>query len=483
MDKPNILLIVTDQMRADCMGIAGNPVIETPYLDTMAGKGFMFTNAYSATPSCIPARAALMTGMSQKTHGRVGYQDGVPWKYEHYMAGELAKAGYHTQCVGKMHVHPSRSLLGYHNIALHDGYLHYYRSSGTTAQENQFICDDYMQWLRERKGINADTIDTGPECNSWVARTWIYEEQFHPTNWVVDQSMDFLRRKDPSKPFFLTMSFVRPHSPLDPPEYYYNLYQDKDIPMPLMGGWADTEDKNREGIAYNNSRGIVDAKAVKKARAAYYGCITHIDHQIGRFLQALSDHDSLNNTIILFTSDHGDMLGDHNLYRKSLPYRGSASIPFFIYDPGNLLKLTPGKQINKLAELRDVMPTLLSIAGASIPGDVEGKSLLPLLKGENTGWREYIHGEHTAGDNSNHYIVTEKDKYIWFSRSNREQYFDLEKDPDELCDAINEANYSERIGYLRKQLVRELADREEGYSNGKELIPGKAARPCLPHIL
>src|SRR5690606_31805825 len=107
LQRPNILLITTDQMRGDCLGILVHPVVETPHLDTIAHQGVVFINAYSAVPSCIAARAAIMTGLSQRTHGRVGYQDRVDWEYEHYLAEELSNAGYHTQCVGKMHVHPS----------------------------------------------------------------------------------------------------------------------------------------------------------------------------------------------------------------------------------------------------------------------------------------------------------------------------------------------------------------------------------------
>jgi arylsulfatase A-like enzyme len=334
------------------------------------------------------------------------------------------------------------------------------------------MCDDYMTWLRERQGIHADTIDTGLECNSMVARPWIYEEYLHPTNWVVDQSINFLQRKDPSKPFFLMMSFVRPHSPLDPPKYYFDMYQDKDIPEPLMGDWADTE-----------ARDIVDKKMLKKARAAYCGCITHIDHQIGRFMQSMSDNDVLRNTIIVFTADHGDMLGDHNLYRKALPYKGSVSIPFLVYDQGNLLEIKSGVRLNQLVELRDIMPSLLDIASAEIPCKVEGKSVVPLLRGENTPWREYIHGEHTWMEKSSQFIVTEKDKYIWFCTTGREQYFDLENDPGELHDLIKDSGKGQRIAYLRKLLVKELDGREEGYSNGTILIPGDKQKKCLSHIL
>lgn len=482
MKRPNILLITTDQMRGDCLGILGHPVVETPHLDTMAHRGVIFTNAYSAVPSCIAARAAIMTGLSQKSHGRVGYQDRVEWNYKHYLAGELAKAGYHTQSVGKMHVHPARSLCGFHNVILHDGYLHTYRSGECKSSESWFNTDDYLPWLREKLGYDADIIDTGLDCNSWVARPWIYPEHLHPTNWLVDQSIDFLRRRDPGKPFFLMMSFVRPHSPLDPPQYYYDMYINEDIPEPIIGDWADTEDKDGEGLVYNGIGGKINDKALKRARAAYYGSITHVDHQIGRFLQAMFDADVLDNTIILFTSDHGDLLGDHNWVRKSLPYEGSASVPFILYDPGNNLGLKSGSVVSNIVELRDIMPTLLDAAGVDIPEEVEGQSVIPLARGENVPWREYLHGEHSYGRLSNHYIVTEKDKYIWFSQTGEEQYFDLEKDPKELHNAINDDEYKDRIEYLRKLLIKELEDREEGYSDGKKLIVGRKPKATLSHI-
>jgi arylsulfatase len=484
MDRPNVLLITVDQMRGDCLGVLGHPVVETPHLDTMAHRGVMFTNAYSAVPTCIASRAAIMTGLAQKNHGRVGYEDRVRWNYDHYVAGEFAKAGYHTQAVGKMHVHPQRFLCGFHNVLLHDGYLHAYRNKDAKASENWFNTDDYLPWLREKLGHDvADIIDTGLDCNSWVARPWIYPEHLHPTNWVVSESIDFLRRRDPTKPFFLMMSFVRPHSPLDPPQYYYDMYIDAEMPDPPIGDWVVQDNDLQDPLIYNGFGGRLSQKALRRARAGYYGSITHLDHQIGRFLQALHDENVLNNTVILFTSDHGDMMGDHDWFRKSLPYEGSASIPFIIYDPGNNLPgLKTGTTVNSIVELRDIMPTLLDAAGIEIPDTIDGKSVLPLAMGQEAEWREYLHGEHTFGTASNHYIVTERDKYIWYSQTGQEQYFDLEKDPQELHDAIDDAEYRDRIEYLRRILVNELKDREEGYSDGTRLIAGRPFRSSLSHI-
>ncbi|MGU8453565.1 arylsulfatase [Clostridium perfringens] len=479
--KPNIVLMMVDQMRGDCLGVNGNEFIETPNLDMMATEGYNFENAYTAVPSCIASRASILTGMSQKSHGRVGYEDGVSWNYENTIASEFSKAGYHTQCIGKMHVYPERNLCGFHNIMLHDGYLHFARNKEGKAATQIEQCDDYLKWFREKKGHNVDLIDIGLDCNSWVSRPWGYEENLHPTNWVVNESIDFLRRRDPSKLFFLKMSFVRPHSPLDPPKFYFDMYKDEDLPEPSMGDWANKEDEENRGKDINCVKGIINKKALKRAKAAYYGSITHIDHQIGRFLIALSEYGELNNTIFLFVSDHGDMMGDHNWFRKGIPYEGSARVPFFIYDPGNLLKGKKGKVFDEVLELRDIMPTLLDFAHISIPDSVEGLSLKGLIEERDYTWREYIHGEHSFGEDSNHYIVTKKDKFLWFSQRGEEQYFDLEKDPKELTNLIDSEEYKERIDYLRKILIRELEGREEGYTDGNKLLKGHPVS-TLKHI-
>ncbi len=477
--KLNVVLITVDQMRRDCIGASGNDTIETPHLDMMKHDGYMMSKAYSAVPSCIAARAALLTGLSQKSNKRLGYRDGVAWDYEHTIASEFAKGGYHTQCIGKMHVFPERNLCGFHNVVLHDGYLHSSRDYNKNAANVFSGTDDYLHWLKQQKGIDADITDAGLDCNSWVARTWPYEERLHPTNWVVSESIDFLRRRDTGKPFFLHMSFVRPHSPLDPPEYYYNMYKNADLQDVTIGDWADTTDAGEEGLSVTCTEGKISAQGLKRAKAAYYGLITHIDHQIGRFLQALTEYRMLYNTVFLFTSDHGDLMGDHNMFRKSMPYEGSAGIPFLIYDPGKNIKGTRNKTFDNIVELRDVMPTLLDIAGLEIPQCVEGNSLLPVIQGEENCWREYLHGEHSSGMRSNHYIVTKKDKYIWFSQTGKEQYFDLSDDPKETKNVVHAPSNKERVELLRNCLIKDLKDREEGYSDGVRLFVGRKVKSVL----
>jgi len=474
--KRNVILITADQMRGDCIGALGHPDVKTPVLDTMINHGVAYDRAYSATPTCIPARAALFTGLGQRSHKRVGYEDCVDWDYENTLPRAFADGGYHTQCVGKMHVWPPRSLMGFHNVVLHDGFLPH-RNTDTSAHTWWDRVDDYTQWLRQRAGNDADINDWGIHCNSWVARPYTLPEHLHPTNWAVSESIDFLRRRDRRKPFFLWTSFVAPHPPLLPPACYFDMYAGKDLRPPYVGSWA--EEIGGENPDFDSFDGRLDEDDIHRMQAGYYGLITHMDHQIGRLLRALKDEGILENTVILFTSDHGEMLGDHHMFRKSQALEGSVSVPMILYDPGRHLDLPYGSRCERLTELRDVMPTLLSAADLTVPEEVEGKSLLRALGDD--AWREYIHGEHTSqrDGRSEQYIVTREMKYIWFSDTGREMLFDLLKDPHELNDVSGADAYADTLARMRYILIRELDGREEGYSDGTRLYTGNPPKTVL----
>ncbi|MEG0741394.1 MAG: arylsulfatase [Clostridia bacterium] len=476
--RPNLLLIMVDEMRGDCMSLAGHPDVKTPYLDSLASRGIWFPNAYSSCPTCVPARAVLHTGLSQRHTGRVGYQDGVAWNYGRTMAGELAKAGYYTQCVGKMHVHPLRETLGFHNVELHDGYLHEYRYPNVPYGENQLVADDYFYWLKTEKGIDCDVTDTGIDCNSWVARPWPYEEKYHPTNWVASRSIDFLRRRDPRRPFFLMTSFVRPHAPYDAPQHYFDLYERKELRPPLQGDWDDRALREELGGRYNAPTGPKDAELIRQQQAGYYACITHVDHQIGRLIMALVEQRLMEDTVILFASDHGEMLSDHCFSQKSRPYQGSVRIPMIISGAERWIG-AQNRTNDALVELRDVMPTLLSLAQAEISTELDGSSMLAPSE------RETLHCEHVYefGQKSFQMMLTKTDKYIWFSQTGQEQYFDLANDPTESHDGIADEKYQSRVSQLRQELIRVLAGCEEGYSDGTRLIAGHAPRILLRSVL
>lgn len=481
MNKPNVILMIADQFRGDCLGAAGHPDVKTPHLDTLCSFGIRFPNAVTATPSCIPARAALYTGMSQEHHCRVGYQDGVRWEYPNTLAGAFAQNGYQCHCAGKLHVHPLRNGMGYHSVDLHDGYLDYYRGGSMTYYEDQRIADDYFYWLKSELGIKAEVSDTGLGPNGFAARPWPYDEKYHPTRWVTDKGIDFLRKRDHDRPFFLTLSYVRPHPPFDAPQAFFDMYRDKELRAPLWGDWSDAGLLKQEGRIVDSRTGPIDPGLRRAAQAGYYASITQLDYEIGRVMEAMKEH-RLNpdNTIVMFVSDHGEMLCDHGRYRKSLPYKGSAGIPF-ILSAGREILRRAGEESqglmrtrDRIVELRDVMPTLLTLCGLEIPDTVDGKNVF------STDWdREYIHGEHVLGSASCQWIVTKKDKFIWFSEDGRKQYFDLIRDPDELHDGIGDRIYADRIKELEQLLIRELSWREEGYVQDGCLTEGRTVTNVL----
>ncbi|GIG55938.1 arylsulfatase [Longispora fulva] len=468
----NILLLFADQWRGDCLSAAGHPVVETPYLDRLASSGTRFTRAYSSTPSCVPARAALMTGLSAASHGRVGYRDGVPWDYETTLAGEFTRHGYRTHAVGKMHVYPERNLLGFETVELHDGYLHFARRNADDLAE----IDDYVTWLRTASGRpDADYAENGLDCNSVVARPWDKPEWQHPTNWTAARTVEFLRTRDRDRPFFLFSSFHRPHPPYDPPAWAFEQYLTRPMPAPPVGDWAATM-WQATGDPLNPTSPYLELPEhrLRRARAGYYGNISHIDQQVNRILDALNEHGA-EDTIVLFSSDHGEMMGDHHLYRKAVPYEGSARVPFLLAGPG----IARGVVRDDLAELRDVMPTLLAAAGLPIPGSVEGEALVDVERAP----RAHLHGEHTDHYCGQHgsiqWITDERHKYVWRSSDGLEQLFDLTADPGEVHDLAG--TEPRTVEKLRAILVEELKNRPQGLVRDGQLVTGVQVSPVLPH--
>jgi len=472
--RPNILLLMVDQWRADALGCAGHPVVETPHLDTLAAGGTRFRQAYTACPSCIAARAALLTGMTPAHHGFVGYQDAVNWQYEHTLPRTLGQAGYQTHCVGKMHTHPQRNRVGFDDVQLHDGYLHYGRRGG----QDYGRVDDYLPWLRERTGMAyADYIDTGMGCNGYAVQPWTRDEMLHPTAWVTTQSIDFLRRRDPTHPFFLMASYHRPHPPLDPPKSYLERYLAKPLPPLPVGDWVEHDLDLCRGMDSPVPR---DPAQVDLARRAYYAQCTFIDHQVNRLFMALSEDGLLTNTVIVFVSDHGDLLYDHRFIAKSQPFAGSAGVPLIVALPRDRWSARTGEQVSDaVVELRDLYPTFCELADTPIPDSVDGHSLLPLMRGAASAVREWLHGEHTAGPWSNHWLTDGREKYVWYAQTGRELLFDLDSDPAE-CHNLGDRQ-PDRLALWRGRLAAELDGRPEGFVADGRLLAGQRQMSALPH--
>ena len=463
MEKPNVLFICVDQQRGDCLGVEDHPVLLTPNMDAIAHTGVRFTRAYSSCPSCIAARRSMMLGQTQSRHGVVGYAEGVPMT-DTTLPRAFADNGYRTALIGRsMHQSPADERYGYEDFVVCDHRI----------KEN-----DYQRWLaKQAPEDSGGWFGGGVMHNDWTAREWHLPDYLHNTSWTVTEGLKFLERRDEERPFFLTLSFLAPHPPLQPPRFYMERYLRTGVPEPFIGDWERYDGPEGEGDSVAPANINLKGEALLSARAAYYGLINHVDDQLRRILNPVT---GLNrrDLIIVFTSDHGEMLGDHHKWRKTLAYEGSARVPLIISAPDSY-GLNKGGVSDAVATHADIMPTLLDMIGADIPESVNGESLLPVMRGEREQVRDYVHIEHAP---VHHALTDGREKYIWDPKDGKEQFFDLTKDKNECRDLINDSAAADRVEIWRERLVKELAGRSDGFSDGEKLIAGKPYAAVLSNI-
>jgi arylsulfatase len=463
--KPNILFLMADQHRADCLGCMGNRIIKTPHLDSIAADGVIFSRAYTSTPSCTPARSGILTGLSPWHHGMLGYGR-VAGKYPFELPGALRAAGYYLYGIGKMHWYPQRLLRGYTKILLDE--------SGRV--ETPGFVSDYHLWFRQQ-APGRDPNATGIGWNDYRSKAYVLPERLHPTRWTGDRAVDFLEKYDGAQPFMVKVSFARPHSPYDPPKRFMDLYNEDDMPAPAVGEWAARYAPHGEPPKPSLWHGDLGVQQAKKSRRGYYGSVTFIDEQIGRILAVLKKRGWYDNTLIIFFADHGDMLGDQNLWRKTYAYEGSANIPMLLRWPKAMgMDYQRGKTLLQPVELRDVLPTFLDVAGAPIPNHLDGKSMLDLVRGNTQNWHPFIDLEHSMCYSKDHWnaLTDGKIKYIYHAFDGREQLFDLTTDPHELHDLAAEPAHSDKLHQWRQRMIEHLSERgEEFVRDGKLTIRKK----------
>jgi arylsulfatase A-like enzyme len=452
-DRPNVLFVMTDQQRGDSVGAdpacpeaeSGGPLVHTPNVNSLAGSGTLFERAYSPASSSIPARRCLWTGQTPVSANATNYHH-ADWEFERSLPEALTDAGYQTRLVGKTHSIPERNHFGFEHMELHAG----------LADD-----DDYENWLADRRPeVEGDVeISHGAGRNSWDARPWHLDETEHPTNWTTDRALRFLETQDPTRPYFLTVSYVRPHQPYDPPQHYWDQYDRRDdIPDPAHGDWVEASHGEKVPEHPDPAAWCADlpADVERRARVGYYGSVTHVDHQIQRLLNAVDR----SNTVVVFAADHGDALGDHLRWRKCYATEGSARVPMVIDVPGEEQPTrVPGP-----VGLTDLMPTLLSLCDVPVPDTVEGADLAPVLRGERDVPREFYHHEHGPiydPENAYQSLVGERWKYVWNPVTGRELLFDLQEDPHEEVDRSGEA--SDVLADFRTELVERIADRADEF--------------------
>jgi arylsulfatase len=458
--KPNILYLMTDQHRADCLGCAGNAVIKTPNLDSIAADGVLFPNAYTSTPSCTPARAGILTGLSPWHHGMLGYGR-VAGQYPFEMPQALRDAGYYLFGIGKMHWYPQKRLRGYHGLLVDE--------SGR-AETPGFV-SDYRLWFRQQApDLNPDA--TGIGWNDYLAKAYALPERLHPTTWTADRAVEFIEKYDRAEPFMLKVSFARPHSPYDPPQRVMDMYNVDDMPAPVVGDWAARYAPHNVPPNPSLWHGDLGVRQAKESRRAYYASVTFIDEQVGRILAALRKRGLYDNTLILFFADHGDMLGDHHLWRKTYAYESSANIPMILRWPKSMgMDDRRGGRLPQPTELRDVLPTFLDAAAAPIPGKLDGQSLLELVRGNTKDRRPWIDLEHSMCYDQDHWtaLTDGRFKYVYFAYDGREQLFDMTKDPGELHNLADQPTQESLLKEWRERMIQHLSERGEEFVSGGKL--------------
>lgn len=436
--RPNVLLVTVDQWPGPLLGAAGHRVIRTPTLDALGRAGTLFPRAYSESPVCVPARRSLMTGTSPKAHGDRSFQERLNMPELPTLAGTFRDAGYQTFAAGKLHVYPQRNRIGFDDVAL--------------AEEGRIqfgVTDDYETFLADA-GYPGQGHGHGLSSNGYETRPWHLPEHCHPTNWTTRQLVRAIKRRDPTRPAFWYLSYNHPHPPLAPLASYAQIYENVEVPLPAIADWARDESRLPGLLLTHRHRFSVFApEAIEAGLRAFYALCTHIDHQLRLVIGTLREAGLLDNTVVLVTGDHGDMLGHHGFWAKRVFYEPSARIPMLLVEPAGRARAGINRSDDRLVGLQDVMPTLLDLAGISIPGTVTGRSLL----GEPRAW---LYGEINEGIDASRMIREGDWKLIYYPEGNLFQLFNLREDPDETTDLSASAEHVAVLDSLQQRLRGEI---------------------------
>lgn len=445
-DRPNILWYCTDQQRFDTIGALGNPHVRTPTLDALVRDGVAFTHAYCQSPICTPSRSSFMTGLypsrlHNTRNGNATFPEGTP-----VITRLIAEAGYDCGLVGKFHLQSAGKRT---EPRIDDGFSFWKFSHA--PRDDWEEGHDYADWVRERGG-DLDALRAGEDN---------VPTEFHQTTWASERSIEFIRQER-DRPWLLNVNPYDPHPPFVPPRSYADQFDPADMPGPHL---RDSDRAAQEKLAdcdFQNKGKWFDAEDGRKAQALYYAMIAQIDDQFARILEALDETGQRDNTVIIFTSDHGESLGDHGLMCKGARfYEGLVRVPLIFSWPG---RFASGTQNDALVELLDLTATLLDLAGVPSPDYVQGQSLLPILRGETTkGHRDYVRSEyfdaldpHFTGGTGTFATMhrTKRHKLVVYHGKGVGELFDLEKDPWEHENLWDDPACSE----LKSRLIAESFD-------------------------
>lgn len=474
VEKPNILWICTDQQRYDTIGALGNPYVSTPNIDSLVEEGVAFTHAYCQSPICTPSRSSFLTGMyPSATHVNGNGNDYYPETYP-LVTKTLADNGYDCGLIGKLHLASAFRRI---EPRVNDGYRYWHYSHA--PRDDWKVGHDYADWVRS-KGAILGELTQNPEG---------VPTELHQTTWCAEKTIEFIREKREG-PWLASVNIYDPHPPFNPPQFYREQFNPDDMPEPLFKESDLEQQRKLTDIDFQSKVRTPDeldirspilphspnrkpdetvgARDAKTLIAAYYAMIKLIDDQMGRILEGLNETGERENTVIIFTSDHGEMLGDHGLIQKGCRfYEGLVRVPLILSCP---TRFKSGLKSDALVELVDKVPTILELAGLPVPTEMHGRSLLPILQGEvdPNQHRSSVRCEfYDALGMRNHSFATmfrdKRYKIVTYHGHEEGELYDLVDDPEEFNNLWDKSDKEEiKMDLLKKSYDASMFAMDKG---------------------
>lgn len=485
--RPNILIFCTDEQRGDHLGCMGHPVLKTPNIDRLAAEGTLFRNCYSSSPLCMPARATMMTGQTNRVHGVADNGYNLP-KTLPTLPGMLAKEGYRTHAIGKLHLRNPGINLPEGETALtspeHRKFWDWpgrwegsrlkkfppeyygFQTVEMAGGHVSYIYGDYVTWLEENhpgayEGYKSSNEDPHPLAIA---------PEVHYNTWIADRSIAYIEDQVKGEsPFYLWCSIPDPHEPFAAVKKWSDFYDDVEIELPPQTLSLSPDSRSETMTEAGLGTETIDPEKVKKSIKQTYGMISHLDEQVGRVLDCLEEQGVAENTVVMFISDHGDQLGEHGLFFKSVyPYDAHAHIPFLVKAPGG----AKGQIVDDVVSMLDMVPTALSYAGVEPEDKLPGEVLTAVVAGEEEPKRKNALIEiDRKGGRSNpepiqmRTLVTNEYKLVYYANTGETMFFDRANDPYEQKNLASEPALQGTILEMFKELMSELARTEMSECN------------------
>ena len=468
-DRPNVLLLCTDQQRYSALAAYGNPEISTPNLDRLAAQGALFENCYVQNPVCGPSRASLMTGRYVHAHGLWANGVSLP-QHERLFTKDLAEAGYDCGLVGKLHL---AACFGGRTEQRHDDGLRVFRWAHDPyrgSSENA-----YHRWLKARHpGLYEAALAPDSDVTFDTMPT-----EAHYSHWIGEETIDYLRHgREKGKPFCFIANFFDPHHGFGAPKEYVDRYDPASLSRPITTDdelasrppiYTEASQKSYAGAAKGYAEYTADE--LQQTKAAYYAMVSLVDDEVGRILAALDEEGLADDTIVIFTSDHGEMLGDHQLMLKGpMMYEAAVRVPLLIRWPGTI---PAGQRRSELVQWVDLAPTLFDAVGLPPARTHQGASLLPVASGAAAWERDWALCEyrnsghpyqppvHTTMLRHDRWKLVVHHGHPASARERTGELYQLADDPHELTNLWNDPAHAATKAALQERLLDVLVATED----------------------